>query len=280
MLDIIITSSSRPQLYPFFWDSVQKMLISRGHRNIYIHEDFIFKEESQKVVKWVQKNIPGAELYINDPPLGLGFSIDAMLTKCRSKYILYLQEDWEFERPIDLDQLMWVMDKNLKINLIFFNKMVNLKMINGSTQPEYEYNGVRMCLSHQWTFLPGLWRTDFVKKYWRTRKDYSEGYFTNAFGNHEQRMDVNYCEKNIGAYMLGKSMDWRYARHIGNDMRMERWQMEDGKPGGCHDDKMDLAVMPPWVKFTKRPIRKLGDIKDILYDQPKEFKEFIENYKG
>lgn len=34
-----------------------------------------------------------------------------------------------------------------------------------------------------------------------------EGYFTNAFGDHNTRMDCEYCRKNIGAYMLGKTGD-------------------------------------------------------------------------
>ncbi len=277
MIDILITGSSRPQLYPYFWESFNKMIFIRDKKRIIIHEDFVFPGESIKVINWLYKNIPEASVTIDDPAIGLGYSLDTIIRKqLTSKYTFYTQEDWEFEQPVDLDKLMWVMDKNPEINLIFLNKIRNLKMLNDAPQPEFMFSGVKMCLYHSWTFLPGLWRTDFVKKHWRVRQNRPEGYFTNVFGTHEQRMSVDYCKEKIGAYMLGRSMDYRYARHIGNDWRMATWRLENGKPGGVHDEnRMDLPFMAPWIKYKERPVRKQGNVVGLLNEEPKELQKYV-----
>ena len=282
-LDVLITSSSRPQLFPYFWDSFKKMMIIRQPYTVFAHEDFVFAPESQRVMLYLsglqeKKEIQG--VYSHNPAIGLGRAMDFMFTKhIKSDYMLYFQEDWQVERPIDVDRLITVMDKNPEVNLIFFNKTKNTHKLNKALQPQYLYSdggaGVDMCLYHSWTFLPGLWRMDFVRKHWRVRYERPEGYFSNAFGTHEQRMDCNYCEKVIGAYMLGKSGDFRYVRHIGNDWRMAEWRLEGGQPGGCHEpERMDFPFMAPWVPFIERPVQKpkpsKAEITKQLSEEPQE----------
>ena len=288
-MEILITSSSRPQLWPYFWKSFKEMIHYRDkNTQIKIHEDFIYKNKSHEACGWINANLPikRTQTFINKPAIGLGYTLDFMIKRLESKYTFYTQEDWEFERPVDLDQLMWVMDENPHINLIFLNKINNLKIMNGAPHPEREFSGVKMCVYHAWTFLPGLWRTDFVKRHWRCRKERPEGFFTNTFGNHDQRMDVDYCERTFGAYSLGASMDWRYARHIGNDWRMAEWRRTiKGGPGGVHDkERMDLPYMAPWIEYKERPTRlggiiTLEDVKDsdkLIDEEPKEVREYVE----
>lgn len=265
MIDILITGSSRPHLFPYFWKSFENMMHYRGEKRIIVHEDFVFPEESEKVVEWVSQNIPEAEIIRHRPPIGLGPALDDLIkNKLKSKYCFYLQEDWEFERPVDVDEILWVMDRHEKINLVFFNKIRNDVSMNKSTQPEYNYDELKMCLYHQWTFLPGIWRMSHVRKHWRCRFNRPEGYFTNSFGNHEQRMSNEFCEKNIGAYMYGRTGDYRYARHLGNDWRMAEWRLEKGKPGGCHDEsRMDLPYMAPWIEYKERPVHKKHSKEEV-----------------
>jgi len=264
-LDVLITSSSRPQLFPYFWESFKKMMIIRQPFSVYVHEDFVFREESNSVLEYLHVLKEKGEIqgiYFHNPAIGLGRAMDFMFNKhITSSYMLYFQEDWEIERPIDVDQLITVMDKNPEVNLVFFNKTKNTKRLNKAEQPQYTFfdggGGVDMCLYHSWTFLPGLWRMNFVRDHWRVREDRPEGYFSNAFGTHDQRMDCDYCEKVIGAYMLGKTSDYRYVRHIGNDWRMAKWRLEAGKPGGCHEpSRMDFPFIAPWVPFPERPVQK------------------------
>jgi len=265
MIDILITGSSRPHLYPYFWKSFNEMMHYRGEKNIIVHEDFVFPKESEKVVNWINKNIPEAQLITHKPAIGLGLALDDIIkNKLKNKYCFYTQEDWEYERPVDIDQILWVMDRNPKINLVFFNKIKNEKSLDKAKQPEYDYDGLKMCLYHSWTFLPGIWRTSHVKKYWRCRKERPEGYFTNAFGSHNRRMSIKYCEENIGAYMYGKTEDYRYVRHLGNDWRMAKWRLDNGRHGGAHDkERMDLPYMAPWIKYEERPVQRKHSKEEI-----------------
>lgn len=274
-IDVLITGSSRPKLIPFCFQTFKDKIHFNGEMRIVYHEDFVFPKESEKVIDYLnsQNIIDIDEIYQHNPSIGLGMAMNDMLkNKIKSKYMFYLQEDWMFERPIDLDRILWVMDRNTEINLIFFNKTKNWGRLNEASQPQYTYDDLDMCLYHSWTFLPGIWRMDFVMKHWaNSRKERPEGFFSNQFGNHQTRMDNEYCKDNIGAYIYGKTKDWRYVRHIGNDWRCAEWRLKNGTFGGCHDpSRMDDPFMAPWlgtlettprsgINYTEEDIQKMLD---------------------
>ena len=258
-IDVLITGSSRPQLFPYFWKSFKEKIHFDGKMNIYYHEDFVFPKESEKVLSYISNLNEDIKIYSHNPPLGLGKSMDYMFKNhLKNDYMFYLQEDWEFERPVELDRLMWVMKQNEEVNFIGLNKIKNSGSLNGSSQPEYCYSGLDMILYHGWSFTPGIWKMPFVRKHWRVREERPEGYFTTAFGDHKTRQDCEYCRKHIGAYMLGKTGEFRYVRHLGNNWRMAKWRLEDGKPSGRHDSStMDIPYRAPWLgEFKERPIYK------------------------
>ena len=272
LLEVLITGSSRPQLFPFFYESFKKMCIIRDTPKITMHEDFVFPEQSKKLVRLVKSKYPEITLDTDIPPRGLGWTLEHYLfNRIQTKYILYLQEDWMFERPIDIDKLVWIMDKNQDINLIFFNKIRNNASINQQKQEMVDYEGYKFCCYHSWTMLPALWRVDFVKKHWpRGVRIKPESAFTQQFGTHNTRTPVDYCRKNIGAYIMGKTGEHRYVRHMGNDWRMAAWQLENASdhggpsgtlvPGGNHNSKtMDLNYIAPWVPYPETPIQR-GDL--------------------
>lgn len=276
-LDVLIMSSSRPQLFPYCWESFKKYFHFEGKLNVYFHEDFVFPSKSKKVLEYLSTIRDIKHVSTHNPAIGLGMSMDHMFQNhCESKYLFNLQEDWEFERPIDVNQLIYVMEQNNEVNMIGLNKITNTPELNGSPQPQCTYSGVDMILYHGWSFMPGLWNMDFVRKHWRVREVRPEGYFTNTFGTHEQRMDCEHCRNRIGAYMLGKTGDYRYIRHIGNDWRMAKWRLENGKPGGCHDaSRMDDPYRAPWLpSMENRPVQHENptqeQIKKEMSENPKE----------
>jgi len=279
MISLLIIGSSRPLLFPYCWESFNKYVHYRKEMFTMFHEDQVFPEESKKVMVYLKKN--NISFDTHNPCLGLSKSMDFMFKKVKTPYIFYLQDDWEFERPIDVDRLLWVMENNKNVNCIFFNKWRNFKIMNEMIHTQYTYDGVDMCLYHAWSYLPGIWRMSKVREYWDIEKIYSEGTFINRFGNHKERTDVKFCEEKIGAYTLGKSGDYRYIRHIGGDWRMEKWRLENGKPGGCNDnDKMDYPFRAPWLTIMeKRPTYKSKyskeEIEKILSEEPKEVLEVI-----
>ena len=87
-MEILITSSSRPQLWPYFWKSFNEMIYYRDKKSpIKIHEDFVFKKKSAEVVDYIKSlNSPNfPEVYINDPAIGLGYTLDFMIKRLESK---------------------------------------------------------------------------------------------------------------------------------------------------------------------------------------------------
>ena len=263
-LDVGIFESSRPQLIPYSWKSFKKYFHFRGNMRIIVHEDFVIPEQSERSMTFwnkLEQNGEVQEVHYSKPAIGLGFAMNKILKqRVKAKYFYNFQGDWELERPVDVDRLLWCMDENPEINLIVFNKIKNTGSLSGISQPQFEYSGVRMCLYSSWSFMPGIWRMDFAMKHWRTRQDRPEGYMTNAFGSHEERSNNEHCRKNMGAYLLGQTGDFRYVRHIGNDWRMASWRMENGQPGGCHDaERMDLPYRANWLpELEPRPVFKEG----------------------
>lgn len=275
-IDLVITGSSRPQLFPFTWESFKKYVHFRGNLRVIFHEDFVFPKESEKVMNYLNNLKDRGEIHEiihHNPCIGLGRALDDIIKNhIKSDFIFYLQDDWEFERPIDLDQLVWTMEENKEINLIFFNKIKNYGVLNKAPCPQYTFSYTDFILWHGWTFLPGIWRMSKVKEKWAVRVERPEGFFTNQFGTHQQRQDVGWCEKNIGAYALGKTGEPRYVRHIGNDWRMASWRLQNGKPGGVHDaNRMDIPYRGKWLPdLVERPHRNDNYTKKQIDEMLKE----------
>lgn len=265
-LEVLITGSSRPQLWPYFWKSFQKMCIIRDKPKIIVHEDFVFPDESKKVTSYVESLEEVDEYDTDSPPLGLGPTLTAYLNRrLEKKYVFYIQEDWEFERPIDIDKIVWTMEHYTHINQIFFNKIRNNGVVNKQKQEPRRFDKLDCCVYHGFTFNPGIWRTAFVKKWWPGNVAIRpEGNFQRQFGSHSKRSDVKYCEDVIGSYIYGQQGDHRQIRHLGNDWRMAHWRLEThgGKqvPGGNHNSvSMDKNYMAPWVPYPERPTQR-GDL--------------------
>jgi hypothetical protein len=271
-LDVVIYGSSRPVLAPFMLDAFEKMCIIRSEKRIFFHEDFVIPSESQQTVKWCEEKIAEGRMdavYQHNPCTGLGNSMDYMFRKhVTAPYFFNLQEDWEFERPVDIDHILWVMDHNPEVNCVIFNKIRNTGSLNGASQPQFTYGGLDMCLYHSWSFMPGIWRMEHIMKYWKVRVQRPEGFISNIFGTHKERMDDQLCIDKIGAYLYGPSGDWRYVRHIGNDWRMAEWRLENGKPSGAHDRiRMDDPYRADWVEHTVRPTYKPNQDEEEIQRQ-------------
>lgn len=258
-IDVLITGSSRPFLIGYTFDAFEEKvkLTTGGQKRYLLHEDAVFPKKSLEVISWAKtfKEFSIVEMAV--PKLGLGKVLDKMLPLIQTDYMFYLQDDWEFERFVDLGQILWVMDRNPEINLIAFGKFRNLGTINGFDQEEFNFNGLRLCLINSWTFVPGVWRMSFVRKMWESRDHRPEGYFTNKLGTRSQRTNKKYCIENLGAYLYGSRGDYRYIRHIGDSWRMADWQLKEGKPSGGIECTFVDEVMfrAPWLDpMPDRPI--------------------------
>lgn len=263
----MIFGSSRPNLLPFtyksFQDKVENLVENTNIRKLF-HEDYVFDDKSNKSVEYMKSK--GFEVITHKPFIGLGWAMrDMILNRTESPYIFYLQDDWEFERFVDLDRILWTMEKHPKINCITFNKYRNMKPTDFEDK-EYDFDSMKTCIYNGWQFLPGVWRTQFTKSKWNrhgTRKERPEGFWQNVFGTHKERLNHKFLEDNVGAYMYGGMGEYRYVKHIGNTWRMAEWRRQGNKTGSgeIHWDFINLKRdRAPWLPpLEKRPMNQ--DIK-------------------
>lgn len=257
-LDILITGSSRPELFPYCLESFKRMIHFSGRMRFILHEDFVLPNKSDRVIGLSSIEDFDCILKTN-PAQGLGNALVLGLKEVQTPFVFYLQEDWEFERPVDLDLLLYVMQQYDEINSFIFNK--NRNFSGQMSFPMHEclfLYEVKACVSPGWFLLPSLWRTEFIRQRWKPHAERPEGKFTRSFGSHEQRKDSEFCKREMGAFLLGPAGDYRYVRHLGDSWRMAPWRMQGGKPGG--NDISEAAVKTvraPWLPpLPPRPSTK------------------------
>lgn len=261
-IDVIVTSSSRPDLIPLCMESFKHKLFTRRPLRWLLFEDFVFPKASQRLVKWAESSGIFSSIHTQNPARGLGRMLDVALKKAQSKYIFYLQDDWYLERPVDLDQIIWTMDQYPEINMVTLFKN-RIKSVSGFPCPEYRYGDLQLCLYNSWAFLPGVWRVEKVMSKWPAGgfSDHPEGGFTNRFGGHTKRLDVDFVHNAMGTYLYGIPGDPRYVRHLGNNWRMANWRLENGKPGGSIESYQLAEVeRAPWVDWFDAPIYDGGEV--------------------
>jgi len=280
-IDVLVMASSRPDLLKITMQSFKEYMVFKNIELRYlIHEDFVYPEESKKSLEYALNHFDIVESSL--PKIGVGYAMDKMFKMVESDYVFYLQDDWEFERPVELDRLLWTMDNNPNINCITFNKYRNMKKIEGFEDKEFEYDGMKFCIYGGWQFLPGVWRMSKVREKWSPRKVRPEGNYQNSFGSNEVRQNHDHLLKEVGAYMYGGMGEYRYVRHTGNTWRMADWQLKQNnfKPTGCrHWDFMNIERdRAPWLgDMPARPMNRgvglTAEGRKFLKDQPKYIQE-------
>lgn len=243
---LIIFASSRPDLLEITLNSIEKFLIRRKPLKIIVNEDIVFTKQSERTVKllkqWQQQGII-YEYYVSNSR-GLGYSMDNMFNQYKYPYIINWQDDWELERPIDIEELVWIMQNNEQINQVIFNKYKNMDVLNGFKQIQYQFGYKDFCINQYWMFIPSLWRMSFVRKYWKRFDNKPEANFKRMLTQHNST-------EQIGAYLYDKMYTPRYVRHIGDDYRMAKWRLQNGKPGGeAKTEDQDKRYRAHWIDYS------------------------------
>lgn len=268
-LDVLICGSSRPQLLIYLLESLERFVISQSKNTdfrLLMHEDVLDKSKSEKSIELAKEW--GAEVVAHSPPIGYGPALKQMLhNHVKTYYMLNLQDDWEFERTgIDIDRILWVMDKHKKINSVVFNKWNNAKQF-GALE-EYVFNGLRLTVAHQWHVLPGIWRVPIAKKYWDAAPSFPAGTFMRNLGG--RAIEPKDAVKRIGSYWYGGMGEQRWVRHNGSTWKTTKWGK--GKDRLEFDLNM-IKYKPKWIPFEARPTNK--EIK-LLEENRERFLELLE----
>ena len=212
--EVAITGSSRPSLYPIFWESFNKMVKMSEKPKITVYEDVIFKNESNKVRQYIENKV---DRYVEfEPNKRLGYVFNQLLNDVKTKYYIYLQEDWKFLKEIDVDKIIDVMEKNDDIKQVWFPKKLEGKTYKLYCRDVINRNGLNLIPWHRWAFLPHIGRTDFVRDIWSKGKvnsnDRPETPFKKVLLKYIKINQKNF--NNAVSFILGEKYD-EYIQHLG-----------------------------------------------------------------
>jgi hypothetical protein len=283
-IDLLVMGSSRPQLITYTMNSFCRWVMDLADGvdfRILLHEDVIFRNQSDKTIEYA--NASGFLIVEHDPYVGLADAMTHMFSLIESPYLFYLQDDWEFERPIDIERVLWTMDKHPHINCVTFSHHRNVHPDVEFKSTEYDFDGQKLCSNNMWPFLPGVWRTDFIRDRWQNiRKIKPEAYFTSLLGTKELRLNSAYCYSNIGSYFYGAMGEYRWVRHIGGTWRMADWRRKNGDPTGeQHYDLITLSKnRAPWLpEIEARPVNPKSHLDEGFRCELKKYpKELVEKF--
>jgi hypothetical protein len=95
----------------------------------------------------------------------------AAIERVTTPYFLQLEHDWELLKQVDFSKIIEAMDKNKRINAVYFNKRANFgghddgKMREILT-PAADLFGIPLLKTSRWTNNPGIIRTEKYQKEW------------------------------------------------------------------------------------------------------------------
>lgn len=226
-MDILITSASRDLCLKKEIKSLNKFIQYEGEINIHLHEDVIpeREENSKKLIKWANESGYFKTILISNPRKGRGTALNKLKEYAKSEYIIYLEEDWEFIKEINLDYLLLIMDKYEQINQICFyhKELFYVEKPGGPNDKNiFEYinrrfDNCNLFVSDRWNWLPAIWRTSWVKKRWKFKNYTADKEFNRSL---KKDVDMNewdpiWLESKIGAYIYSDNIDCiiPYVRH-------------------------------------------------------------------
>ena len=200
--EIAITGSSRPSLYPIFWESFHKMVKMREKPKITVYEDVILRAESNEVKKFIKNKV---DQYIEiDPYKKLGYVFNELLKNITCEYFVYLQEDWKFLREIDIDALVNIMDKTPNIKQIWFPKFLQDNVIRKFIDDNpIEIDGIWITPYFSWAFLPHIARTSFIKDIWSKGQVWKNERPETGFKRTVKNLEV-IKKQGYASYILGR----------------------------------------------------------------------------
>lgn len=228
MMDILVTSASRPECLKLGIESLGYLYCNEGF-SIHLHEDVVpgKEQQSSKLIKWAEESNKFTTIYVSNPRIGRGQALNKLRIHAQSDYIIYLEEDWEFIKPVNLDFLLSRLKKNTSINQVCFYDRI-LRCIEKPGGPEgvdvfkyvvgqFQFNGFSLFVSERWNWLPAIWFTDWVKKRWKFKNHTADKEFNRSLkancGLNE--WDINWLENKIGAYIYSDNDEYitPYVRH-------------------------------------------------------------------
>lgn len=240
MIDILITSSSRPELLERTIVSFLKKINSQSLTFFYINEDYVNQFNSVDCLAVIGDCLGSykVRLSCNNPPRGLSGAFKWFADLCSSEFIFYLQDDWEAIREIPILESIELMDKYSFINQIRYNKRKTMayKGEKGEwvfEKKELEFDNYYLVTSDSWYFNPALWRASFILPFlkidyplkpsqrpfvWKLNQALGLAYKVKK--ERKKFVGLDFSNK-VGTYIYGKIGEAPYFRHLGANNRTQ-----------------------------------------------------------
>lgn len=226
-IDILIISSSRPDVLKYCMESFNKKLLN-CNKTYYVNEDVTNRKKSIEVCNILKKyNIKNINKNFGKKRLGPLLAINHFIkNNCTSKYCFILEDDWELLLDIDVSELVNIMENNSHVNQLIFK--FKDKFIGDEVDLNSKYK-FKLSISPQ--ACPSLWRTskliqcyeDCRKKNMQIKKSgllmrsIFDGYSDrkNQYINNKlnKAQFITWLSKNCGSYIF--LTQFLQIRHLG-----------------------------------------------------------------
>lgn len=153
---------------------------------------------------------------------GIGTALLKMNKFLKTDYYFLLEHDWQFERKINLKEIIAMMDKySKKIHYIRFNKRKNIPLkFDHTLQPSYRY-GIRMLKTSAWSNNPHIGRTAKLKEDWikYIRKDTGnssgvEDRLHSVYQKDIKELGFEKAQNKWGVFLYGQAEEERVVSHL------------------------------------------------------------------
>lgn len=118
-ITLIITSSGRKSYLERTIDSLKKNLPSEFKIYWYIIDDYPKSKETQDYIK--TKGFD--KFFFNKKNKGLGYSLNRINSKIKTKYVFHCEDDWEFLKIIPLQRMIKILESNNSIGQVILNRV-------------------------------------------------------------------------------------------------------------------------------------------------------------
>jgi hypothetical protein len=123
MIDITMTATIRPDVLETTLDSFcEKMLYEKNRYRLIINIDPIGENIKPKFILKIAQKYFDDIVHRYSPEPGFANAVIWAWNQIKSDYIFYLQDDWKLLRPINIDDMIEVLDKNPKLSSLRLNK--------------------------------------------------------------------------------------------------------------------------------------------------------------
>lgn len=155
---------------------------------------------------------------------GLGFATREMISMVDTDYYIFLEHDWEFVKPIDIDALVAMMDQHHEVNYIRFNKRTNAIAGYDKILEPSVIGGINLLRNDVWSANPHIGRTGTFKGKWinylpsiSKRGPEMEQFIHHAYIEDIESGGFQNASKEWGIFVYGKPGDKRVVKHLDGD---------------------------------------------------------------